>query len=200
MNKEQRSYSIAYTFLHVFVSIFYRVKVKGRENLPDGAAMCCASHSSWLDPFMICFACGKKNQLHMMAKAELFKMPVVGWFMKKIGTISVDREKADIAAVKSALTYLKHGEKVGIFPEGTRVSGDYQIVAKSGAVKIAAKAGVPVVPIHIPRKKRIFSRVNVIIGEPYYVNSEKARLSAEEYGILAEELMKKINSMAEKND
>lgn len=177
------------------IGLFVREETIGRENLPDGAAVLCANHSSWSDPFLLWFAATKKHFVHIMAKAELFKIPVLSFFMRKLGVIPVDRGNSDVKAIKSSLRCLKEGTKLGIFPEGTRAKEDNAIEAKRGAVRIADKAGVPVVPVYIPRKKSLFRKTVVTIGKPYYINPEHEKLTPDDYLAAADELMKRINSL-----
>ena len=199
MSKENKFYRFIYSLVYLPISLLYRVKAVGRENIPAGAAVYCANHSSWSDPFLLAFALKKKNYIHIMAKIELFKNKFIGWILRSIGMIPVNRDTADLNAIKMSLKYLRSDENIGIFPEGTRISDDFSVEAKTGAIKLAEKSGTPIVPVHIPRKKRLFGSVRVVIGEPYYVNSERKRLTSEEYNGLAQELMVQIKSLDPEN-
>ena len=77
----------------------------------------------------------------------------------------------------------------------TRLSEDFSAAAKSGAIKIAEKSGKPIIPVHIPRKKKMFKKIKIVIGKPYYINPERKRLSPEEYDGLAQDLMVKIKEL-----
>jgi len=133
-----------------------------------------------------------------MAKKELFDNPILRTIILRAGTFSVDRSKTDITAIKTALNLLKQGEKIVIFPEGTRADEDFAVAAKTGAIRIAEKAGVPIVPVYIPRKKSIWRRIPIVIGTPYFINSEKRKLSSAEYDRLAESLMQSISELRPK--
>jgi len=146
-----------------------------------------------VDPFLVAFAAGIKTQVHIISKAELFRIPVISWILTKLEMISVDRGILDTKSIKKTLRYLSGGGKVAIFPEGTRTQLDNAITAKNGAVKIAEHAGAPVVPVFIPRGKRLFRTVTLVIGEPYYIEKQSAKRSQAEYTKLAEALMDKIN-------
>lgn len=195
MKNVYRSYRRAYDIVIFLLNIFFRTKPSGRENIPKGAAIVCANHSNWADPFIIAAAFTKENQIRVMAKAELFRIPVLAPFLRSLGTFPVNRGANDISAIRLSLRLLKEGDKVVIFPEGTRVSVDDAIAAKSGAVKMAAKAGVPIIPVYIPRKKRLFFGFPVVIGKPYYINPENNKLSSEDYLVLADDLMERIKSL-----
>jgi 1-acyl-sn-glycerol-3-phosphate acyltransferase len=133
-------------------------------------------------------AFGKENYMHFMAKLELQKVPMVGAVLKKCGICFVDRGKSDIDAIRSMMKYLKHGEKVFMFPEGTRAGHDNEVEAKTGAVRIASKMKVPILPVYIPRGKKPFAKVELLVGEPYQVEAK----THEEYEREADGIMERI--------
>jgi 1-acyl-sn-glycerol-3-phosphate acyltransferase len=193
--KEYRAYRRLYLFFRIVLFPFFRIRQSGREKIPQGPVMICANHSSNFDPILMSLAMGIEHHPHYLAKIELFKIPVVSRVIRAIGAISVNRGAKDIAAIKSAIRYLKAGEKVGIFPEGTRVKTDYGRKAKTGAIQIADQVSIPVLPVYISRKKPIFGVCRVIFGQPYTVNPGKEKLTAEAYEKLTEDLMKKITEL-----
>jgi len=187
-------YWLGYILLYPFFHILFRIRVKGRENIPEGPALICANHSAYSDPPILAFAFGFKHFMRFMAKIELIRIPVFGSLLKLAGTIGVNRGKSDVKAIKTALGALKSGEKVAIFPEGTRVSESDAVSAKTGAIMLASKTGVPIVPVYIPRHKKFFSTVNVVIGEPYVLDRIKGG-GSEAYSVYANELMRKIEAL-----
>lgn len=189
-------YRFCYRIAYFIIRIFYRFDIRGRENIPSGAAMVCANHSSQIDPFFVAFAFGIAYQMHIIAKAELFRIPVLSAILKKIGMISVDRGISDVSTVKKSLGYLKDGEKVVIFPEGTRVFEDDAGSAKIGAVKLAERAGAPIVPVFLPRKKPLFHKIPVVIGEPYIIEKHQKKRAAEDYAELIDDLMDRIKRLS----
>ena len=195
MNREYRAYRRLHHFLSFILYPFFYIKNIGRENIPEGPALFCANHSSNFDPIFMAIAVGIKHHPHYMAKIELFRIPVLSSVLKAIGTFPVDRSRNDINAIKTALKYLKTGEKVGIFPEGTRFRSDQEGEAKRGAVKMADQMSVPVIPVYIPRNKKPFHRYTIIIGKPYLVNPERRKLSNTDYDTIADELMVKITAL-----
>lgn len=194
-NKMDILYKIGRACLAVFLKLFYGITVEGRENIPEGAAMFCGNHSHSFDAFFMAVAVNGNRQLHFMAKKEIFENKLVAFFMNKVGAFPVNRQETDVAAIKTALRHLKNGARVGIFPEGTRTDSDDSVRAKHGALKIAERAGAPIVPVYIPRQKKLFRKTVVVIGTPYFVNPEKKKLTNDEYDILATELMGKISSL-----
>ena len=195
MNSEYRAYKRLYRFLTAILSVFYKIEVVGLNNIPDGPALLCANHSSNFDPIMISMAAGLRHHIHYMAKIELFRVPILSPVLKAIGCFPVDRGKNTSQAIKVSIRYLRAGEKLGIFPEGTRSKTAGEKTAKKGAVRLADQMNAPIVPVYLPRKKRPFSKVRIEFKEPYFVNPERLKLSQEDFGKLSVELMERINKV-----
>ena len=160
-------YNLVYILTWLPVHGLYRLRVSGRENIPDGPCIVCADHSNFIDPLIVAIAFGIKHFLHSMSKQENMDMPVLGWIYKMLGAYGVRRGEQDVNAVRTTMSLLKKGEKVLIFPEGTRTREDNADAAKTGAVRFAAKLHVPVVPVFLTRNKSVFHRAYVRIGEPF---------------------------------
>ena len=192
-----RIYHIVYWPVWFFFCLFHPVKVIGKENLPEGAAVIASNHTSNADPLMAIFACGYRNPIRIMAKEELFHIPILGWIMVMAGMFGVNRGQSDIVAVKRALKVLKEGCKLFLFPEGTRVKKDQEEdrSAKTGAILFASRSNAPLVPMYIPRKKHWFRFTKVIIGKPYYADVPEKRASQEQLQHAADELLDKIYSL-----
>lgn len=190
-------YKFGYCLSWPFIGIRYRYKVRGRENIPEGAALICPCHSSNSDPFMVSYAFTRKTVIHYMAKAELFRVPLLGPIVYKLGSFPVERGQSDVNAIKVAMKYLKSGEKVCIFPEGKRIWDDNNTDAKTGAVILSVRTGVPVIPVYVARKKPWFCRVRIVIGEPYMVGLDKKTATHEDYKAATVQLMQKINALKE---
>ena len=195
MKESYRFYRGCYRFARVLFGIFYRIEVSGKENIPENAAMVCGNHSSVLDPIFMAFAFGIEHFLHFVAKVEIFSIPILSSIVKGLGAISVNREASDVATIRNILAYLKKGEKVVIFPEGTRSLTDDAVSAKSGAVKIAERAKVPVIPVYLPRKKRLFGKVSMVIGRQIDLDNSGKKRTPEEYLELASGIMDMINAL-----
>ena len=186
-----RLYQVIVCILRPFFFLLFPYKVSGRENRSEGAAIVCANHSSMIDPFFIAFGYGKDYQLQFMAKKEISKIPIVGWVLAKAGIFFVNRGANDVDAIRTAMKVLKSGGKIMMFPEGTRVPEEKAVAAKTGAVRLASKLNVPLVPVYIPPKQKLFSRVHVRIGAPFQVDKSGGKSDSE----LAEELMSKIYAL-----
>ena len=195
MKPSYKFYRGCYRLMQAYINVFFRFRVIGRENIPEGAAVVCANHSHNIDPFLVAVAFGIQNHVHVMSKVELFRIPVVSQILQKLGMISVNRGAPDTNSLKSTLGYLKCCEKVVIFPEGTRVRRDDAIEAKAGAVKIADRTETPIVPVFIPRKKPVFRKLTVVIGEPYRFEEQEKKRSADDYVKLSDDLMERIKTL-----
>ncbi len=193
-----RMYRLLYWPITLVFGIFHPVRVIGWENIPEGTAVITANHSALADPLMVVAACGSRYPLRIMAKEELFHIPVVGWLLIKAGIFGVNRGQNDMAAVKRAIKVLKEGCKLMMFPEGTRVKeGEEQQDAKTGAIVFAARAGAPLVPVYVPRKKKWFRRTTITIGEAYLPDVPARRASQEDYQRAADELMRRIYALGD---
>ena len=195
MDCESIRYKV-YRFLAVLtLGIVYPYKVLGRENVPDGAAVVCANHSSWKDPILLAFAIPGKYHMCIMAKEELFKHKFFASFFRSIGTFPVNRATTDMYAMKTALEYLRKGKKLAIFPEGTRTAEDGDVAPKIGAIRMAEKVNAPLLPVYIPRNKKNFRRTRIIIGKPFYIPNSKIKKGKQDYEMFAEELMDRIYAL-----
>ena len=176
-----------------FIMLFVvRLKREGIENIPkNGALILAVNHKSDLDPVVTAITCPR--QLTFMAKKELFKNPVFGALIKKLGAFPVNRGIGDISAVKAAFSIFKKEGVMLIFPEGGRVKKGQTRRAKPGVAMIAQKACVPVVPVHIIGDFKWTHKVIVRYGKPItYTEYEKKKLSGEEIQALADNVLEKI--------
>ena len=165
-----RAYRIIYALLSGIIGFLFNIKVINKEREPDeGGYIVCANHVSATDPIALCYSF-RKNQVHFMAKKELFKIPVLAPIIKLMGAFPVDRSGNDVGAVKKAIGLVEEKKCMGIFPQGHRYPGEdpRSTKTKNGMALIATKAGADIVPCYIWRKKRkfkLFRRTYVIIGE-----------------------------------
>ena len=161
-----------HTVFAKFFRFILRLKPQGQENFPlDGGCIVCANHVSLLDVFAISACLPKSRRLRYLAKAELFRIPILRSVIVALGACRLERKGGDIAAMKKAISLVKNGEAIAIFPQGTRCKGknprDTEV--KSGAGMIAYHSKSPVIPICIKTKKQkyaLFRRVDIIIGKP----------------------------------
>ena len=134
-------YPILWWILRVCLAIYHWPSFIGRENLPAGPCVICANHSGFADPLWVFLHMGIKNLPWTMARKSLFEKPVFGPFLRTFRAFPVDRDHPDMAAVKKSLSVLKNGERLLIFPEGTRIKKGKKSEPKSGAVMLALSRG-----------------------------------------------------------
>ena len=156
------------------IPALFRLRVFGRENLPEnGGVLIASNHQSYLDPVMATL--GLKRQVDFMAREELFRVPGFGAFIRSLGAFPVKPGARDTAAIRRAVDRLRNGSTILIFPEGTRsFDGSLQPLLP-GFTIIAARSQAPVVPAVIygahrawPRGQTLFTLRNVWVayGEP----------------------------------
>lgn len=177
--------------LYFVFKVFYKVEINGRENLPQsGGVIVMSNHISSYDPPLI--AAAFKRPVRFMAKKELFENPIMRFVLYLADAFPVDRDKNDIRAVKTALTVLKSGEVLGLFPEGTRRPEGKPGNPKAGSVMLAVKSGVPIVPVGIKNVKTE-GRITVNIGEKFSMERfSKKRLTKKERKEAAQLIKEKI--------
>lgn len=166
MENQNHSYARIRRLLSLFVRLLFPViKVTGRENLPaEGSCILCSNHLSDWDPFLL--ACILPRQVIFLAKQELFKVPVVRWFVKKMGAFPVNRGGTDLAAMRKCMSVVREGSVLGIFPQGHRYRADDHRKLENGASLVALRTRTPLVPVHISAPLHCFRRVEIRIGEP----------------------------------
>jgi 1-acyl-sn-glycerol-3-phosphate acyltransferase len=172
-----------------------RIQMRGTEHVPRrGPAVLVSNHVSYLDFIFAGFAAHPSGRLvRFMAKKEVFDHRVSGPIMRSLHHIPVDRGQG-LESYAAALDYLRAGEIVGLFPEAT-ISRSFELKGfKSGAVRMAAAVGVPMVPVVLWGTQRMYTkdhprdfsrgqRLTITVGEPMTVApadplGETARLKA----------------------
>lgn len=185
----------------VFFSLFYRVQIIGKENVPTkGAAVLCSNHIGEMDMFFIGYRL--KRLVRYMAKEELFKIPLLSPFIKWLGAFPVRRGRADVEAVKTALNLLENGHIVGIFPEGTRMKKKEgkAVRVKPGVAMLAQKTGAPILPVAVHGKYRPFSKIKIVFGKPFTLDLERdKKYTNNELVEISQDIMKKIYALLEEN-
>ena len=188
-----------YTIAWAIFAIVHPRKVMGRENIPQGACLVCGNHTRYSDPIFIILSMDRKDHPYIMGKAELLNVPVLGWLLKRLGLIPVDRGKSDVKAIKESMRVLKEGKKLLIFPEGTRVKEGDDSAAKTGAAMLALRTGVPIIPVWVPARKKRFGRTPVVFGEAYIPEVPQGQKpTPEDYHRVADDLMARIKALSER--
>ncbi len=156
-------------FLGLLYRIVYRPKIVGEENFPkDEGFIICSKHINYLDAAGIILL-NKKN-IRFIAKADLYRFGILSFLGHLFNIIPVKRGKSDINSIKLCLKALKNKETLGIFPEGTRKGLEKHMKVKNGAVFLAEKAKVKIVPVGIQGSFKPFTRITFNYGKPINVH------------------------------
>ena len=155
----------------------YRVRVSGAENVRTGACILVANHESVLDPWFLSLATHRR--VRFMAKAELWRYPLVRWAMEAYGTFPVERGNGDTGAMAHAGELLEAGEILGMFPRGTS-KPDGNRHWHRGAARLALAYGAPLVPVRLVNTRQLAPRrpVEVRVGEPILVEQRRPTIAA----------------------
>jgi glycerol-3-phosphate dehydrogenase (NAD(P)+) len=134
------------------ILLYFRLRRLGTEHIPEGGVILASNHRSFLDPFAI--GCCLGRPIYFVAKQELFKNPLIGWFLNCLGAFPVRRGAADEESVATALALLERGQAVVIFPEGTRIRTGSLAPPKRGVGRLVLESGKPAVPIAVTNSER----------------------------------------------
>ena len=158
----------------------YRIKVEGLENLPkEGGVLLCTNHISNFDPPVVGVTASRK--VYFMAKAELFKVPILKNLLDNFGTFPVNRGGSDREALRTGLKILKEGNVLGFFPEGTRSKNGELGKGQAGAGFFALRSTAAVVPCAIIGPYKPFKPLRVVYGKPIPMDEyREKKVSTEE--------------------
>lgn len=188
---EKIMYKLIKEIVHIFCLITHRVKKIGEDNIPkEGAYILCGNHTSNWDP--VIFVTCTKRKICFLAKKELFCNRFFIWLAKIFEVFPVKRGKQDIESTKNSLRVLKEGKLLGLFPEGTRNGLAKNGKAKNGAAYLALKTGVPVIPIGIKSKFKLFSKVTLKYGKPMTFEQYEKSTDKEVLEKVSKEIMDSI--------
>jgi len=161
----------------------YRIRTQGLERIPaEGGALLVANHQSMLDIPLI--GTRVRRTVTFVARESLRKNPFLRWVIHTCGGITVTRGRADRAALDAIIAELKAGKLVAIFPEGTRSKDGSVREFQRGALVVAKRAGVPVVPIGLAGTGAVWpagrpvpgpGRLGLAVGEPLPSDAEAVR-------------------------
>lgn len=157
------------------------LRIEGRENVPaQGGAVLACNHPGGLDVVALGYA--SPRQIYYMAKQELFQFqPWFSALISSVGAFPIRRGERDTAAIEHSIRLVREGKVLGMFPEGTRNRGGPLGRPKSGAVRIAAQTGVPLIPsavIGIPALHKEWKNplrrtpVSVCFGPPVHFQGD----------------------------
>lgn len=168
--------------LGFFYKIIYRPKMVGLENLPkDEGFIICANHVNYLDAagLVLC----NKFKIRFIGKADLLRFKILSYLARIFDVIPVKRDSGDISSIKICLKALKNKQILGIFPEGTRKGMAKNVQIKNGAVYLAEKAKVKIVPVGVQGTFKPFTKVKFNYGKP--IDIEEIKMANEEWQNIA---------------
>jgi len=170
-NRLWRSLQILMQSLVVF---YFRYRIRGEEQFPDGGALLLVNHQSYIDPLVV--AVGMQRPVSYLARHNLFHVPVIGWILKNTYVMPIRRNSAATESIRLAVERIQQGYYVGIFPEGTRSQDGSLQEIKPGFLAIVRRTKAPVIPVGIAGagdaypKGAFFIRprtVRVVVGKPF---------------------------------
>lgn len=186
-----------YIIFAPLIHLLFPTRVIGAERVPQGPALLCPNHANGMDPAIVAVSLPNDSRISFMAKEELFRHKLIGWFLGKLGAFPVSRGGSDLTAMKTAMKALQSQGRLLVFPEGTRVERRGQVEAKGGVVLIASRTGAPIVPVYCGGRKKLFRRNTVVFGEPYHPVFAGRRPTAEELQQAANDLMDRVYELSE---
>lgn len=205
--------SVWYQFIRglarwVIFPILGGFKSVGEERVPwEGPVLIAPIHLSHLDPPAV--ACGHPRVVRTMAKSELFKIPIMGPFIRTIGAFPVKRGEGDAEAIRASLGVLEAGGALVIFPEGTRGDGVTMGTISPGLAVLARRTNALVIPVAIVGSHLVLGRgskrirrhrVTVAYGQPFrYAEIATAATERANRDLFATELAKRIAATCSEN-
>lgn len=173
MKPLNRFFIFIYYLVGFVADILHPVTVEGMDTLPSGGVLLCPNHASDWDPVLVALKLPVNYRLHIMAKEELFRNPVLSWILRRVGAFPVSRGSNDIQSVKTAMQAIKSGDNLLMFPEGTTVRNGIGYAdglpahAHGGVAMIGVRAKATLVPVFVDGEKKLFHRTRIIFGQPY---------------------------------
>jgi 1-acyl-sn-glycerol-3-phosphate acyltransferase len=187
-------YRFAKPFIKFYYKILFRVKVVGSENIPEqGAIILCSNHISNNDPLLL--GAFIKRRLNCMAKAELFRIPLLGMIIRSLGAFPVNRDDPGMDSFRKGMEVLKNGKVLCIFAQGRRFREIDAKDAKAGVALFAMKSGAEVYPIKITPRYRLFRKLYIKVGPAVDISAYRGMKARSETLREAAELI--INKVAE---
>lgn len=202
-NKKGRHYMGWLNVYRILVlPIFYLLKpfkYFGKRKPPEGACVFVCNHYKMFDIAYV--AATTWEGIHIIGKRSLADAPVMGTLARSVKMIPVSRDGNDVRALLDCFKCLKNGEKIAVFPEGTRNKiGADMLPFKHGASIMAIKTKTPIVPMVIYKEPKWFKTTHIIMGEPFeFTEYYDRKLTDEDFIEADEKLRQKMLAMREEH-
>lgn len=145
-------YWLVRSVLQPFFHLYFRLRRVGHQHIPGGGVILASNHRSFLDPWVVGACAGRP--IYFFAKRELFKRPLIGWFLNSLGAFPVRRGESDAEALETSRALLARSDALLIFPEGTRIRTGPLGVPRRGLARLALETHAPVVPVAVRGSER----------------------------------------------
>ena len=150
-------YFIGWSCFRLFFRLYCRWQVVDARNVPaEGPVILASNHASFLDPPLV--GAATRREINYLARESLFRLPVMGWLLRSVNTVPVDRDGGGAAGLRAIFDRLLKGGAIILFPEGTRSPDGTLQKAKSGIGLTVIKSDAPVVPVRVFGTFEAFSR------------------------------------------
>ncbi len=193
VTKDGRHICVFMNFLHVVLGflhmLIYPYRIHGNKKVGKGACIFVGNHFSMFDIFYPIRTTWEG--IHYICKKSILEAPILWKWGQRIGAIAVARDGSDVRAIMESVRVLNAGDKLCMFPEGTRNrSGkDEFLPFRAGAAMLSVKTRAPIVPFIVTRPPRPFRITHVVFGEPIEFSEYYGRkVAPEEYELLDEAL------------
>lgn len=141
----------------LYLRSFHLLRIRGLHRLPtSGPLIICANHTSYFDSMLLALCA--RRQIHFLIYRSFYHHPILGWFVRKCGSVAVTQSGNDKEAMVRALAILRGGGIIGIFPEGRLSTTGLPNTGKAGAALLAAASGAPIVPVTIHGAHAVFGK------------------------------------------
>ncbi|MCK5738374.1 1-acyl-sn-glycerol-3-phosphate acyltransferase, partial [bacterium] len=164
-------YLFAHHLLRLLFRVFYGMNTVGLENIPaEGRVIFAPNHIAAFDPMVVGVACNR--EITFLGKKELFDILVLGFLIRNLNVVPVDRGAGDVSALKTMIRALKKERAILLFPEGTRSRTEEINPGKGGIGFIAASARADILPVYVTGTKRTWWRffqgpkMKTVFGKP----------------------------------
>lgn len=176
LNKEKTGlYSFARVLAWFVCRVIFGVKARGMEHFPRYEnCIILGNHISAWDPITIAHLY-KISEVHFIAKESLFKIPVLPFLLKHLHAFRVNRGETDMSAMRTSMQVIREGHVLGIFPEGHRQKNGKVSSIETGVAVMAIKSEVPIIPVLIEGKYRLFGALRVVVGPPVRIDDLRER-------------------------